>query len=116
MPVAVEVLKHTLRRMTEEEPHLLAPLSEWGIRRNAGVYTYLRDRLGAKTAREAEILIRKRLVDPSMVKFWIDEHMVSTNPRLRDVVAEGYPELAEDLSRAWSNYKARWDEEVVLDD
>lgn len=68
------------------------------LNRQVGMYSYLRDKTNAQTVGEAWQGLRQRKVDPKVVRLWVEEGM-AINRNEFDAVAEGYPELMEDLKR-----------------
>jgi hypothetical protein len=62
------------------------------IKDSIEIYGYLKKQFHAQTGREASNLLKDRLVDPKVVKFWIDEGMID-DPNLSFSAELGYPEL-----------------------
>jgi hypothetical protein len=59
------------------------------------IYSYLRDKLGAKNGYEALKLIMDRKIDSKVVNFWIDEGM--SDAEILFAIEMGYPELKEKI-------------------
>jgi len=58
------------------------------------IVSYLRDKYGAKTGREAFDIISEGKVNHKVIEFWIEEGMINS-PNIKKSIEVGYPELIE---------------------